>query len=169
MEIINAHAAGIDIGSRSHFVVVSQALEDEKEFGVYAEDLSAICCHLKRYGITSVAMESTGDYWQNLFTELIKRNLEVILCNGKFIKHAKGKKTDVKDARWIQKLHRWIITEPRKEGAGCGRSLVLKVGDLKRADISIAKFSKGTREVGGAHNTNDCSVNKIKDREGGLL
>jgi len=63
-------------------------------------------------------MESTGDYWQNLFTELIKRNLEVILCNGKFIKHAKGKKTDVKDARWTQKLHRWIITEPRLKSRG---------------------------------------------------
>jgi|GEM_PF-2868271 len=46
MEIINPHAAGIDIGSRSNFVAVSQALEDVKEFGVYAEDLSAICCHL---------------------------------------------------------------------------------------------------------------------------
>jgi len=105
MEIINPHAAGIDIGSRSHFVAVGQALEDVQEFGVYAEDLSAICQHLKSFGITSVAMESTGDYWQNLFAELIKHNFEVILCNGKFTKHAKGKKTDVKDARWIQKLH----------------------------------------------------------------
>lgn len=105
MEIINPHAAGIDIGSRSHFVAVGQALDDVKEFGVYAEDLSAICNHLKDFGITSVAMESTGDYWQNLFAELIKHNFEVILCNGKFTKHAKGKKTDVKDARWIQKLH----------------------------------------------------------------
>lgn len=31
MEIINPHAAGIDIGSRSHFVAVGQALEDVKE------------------------------------------------------------------------------------------------------------------------------------------
>lgn len=105
MEIINPHAAGIDIGSRSHFVAVGQALDDVEEFGVYAEDLTAICNHLKSYGITSVAMESTGDYWQNLFAELIKHNFDVILCNGKFTKHAKGKKTDVKDARWIQKLH----------------------------------------------------------------
>jgi transposase len=97
--------AGIDIGSRSHFVAVGQAEQDVKEFGVYAEDLTAICEHLKSYGITSVAMESTGDYWQNLFAELIKHDIEVILCNGKFTKHAKGKKTDVKDARWIQKLH----------------------------------------------------------------
>lgn len=105
MEIVNPNAAGIDIGSRSHFVAVGQAEQDVKEFGVYAEDLTAICLHLKSFGVTSVAMESTGDYWQNLFAELIKHDFEVFLCNGKFTKHAKGKKTDVKDARWIQKLH----------------------------------------------------------------
>ena len=105
MDIINPNAAGIDIGSKSHFVAVGQALEDVKEFGVYAEDLTEICHWLKSYGIKSVAIESTGDYWQNLYTELIKYDFEVILANGKFTKNAKGKKTDVKDCRWIQKLH----------------------------------------------------------------
>lgn len=105
MEIINSNAAGIDVGSRSHFVAVGQSLEDVKEFGVYAEDLIELCQWLFSYGITSVAMESTGDYWQNLYAELIKHGFEVVLCNGKFTKHAKGKKTDVKDSRWIQKLH----------------------------------------------------------------
>lgn len=105
MDIINQNAAGIDIGSKSHFVAVGQDLEDVKEFGVYAEDLTSICLWLKSYDITTVAMESTGDYWQNLYTELIKHNFEVILANGKFTKNAKGKKTDVKDSRWIQKLH----------------------------------------------------------------
>lgn len=105
MEIINTSAAGIDIGSRSHYVAVGQSLQDVKEFGVYAEDLIALCEWLLPYGITTVAMESTGDYWQNLFTELVKHDIEVILCNGKFTKHPKGKKTDVKDCRHIQKLH----------------------------------------------------------------
>ena len=105
MDIINPHCAGIDIGSRSHFVAVGQALEDVKEFGVYADDLTDICLHLKEHEITSVAMESTGNYWQNLYVELIKRGFDVTLANGKFTKNIKGKKTDVKDARWIQKLH----------------------------------------------------------------
>jgi transposase len=105
LDIINPNCAGIDIGSRSHYVAVGQALEDVKEFGVYADDLTEICLHLKSYGITSVAMESTGNYWQNLYIELERHGMEVTLCNGKFTKHAKGKKTDVKDCRWIQKLH----------------------------------------------------------------
>lgn len=105
MDIIHPHCAGIDIGSRSHYVAVGQALEDVKEFGVYADDLTDICLHLKEHEVTSVAMESTGNYWQNLYVELIKHGFEVTLANGKFTKNIKGKKTDVKDARWIQKLH----------------------------------------------------------------
>jgi len=105
MDVVNTNAAGIDVGSRSHFVAIGQELKDVKEFGVYAEDLSALCQWLVDSGVTTVAMESTGDYWQNLYTELISFGLEVVLANGKFTKNAKGKKTDVKDCRWIQKLH----------------------------------------------------------------
>jgi len=105
LDIINLHCAGIDVGSRSHFVAIGQDLSDVKEFGVYAEDLQDICNWLLENGINSVAMESTGSYWQNLYAELAKNGFEIILANGKFTKNAKGKKTDVKDARWIQKLH----------------------------------------------------------------
>lgn len=105
LDIINPDAAGIDVGSRSHYAAVGQSLEDVKEFGVYAEDLTALCLWLLSFGITTVAMESTGDYWQNLYAELMKHGIDVILCNGKFTKHPKGKKTDVKDCRHIQKLH----------------------------------------------------------------
>ncbi|MCO5253841.1 MAG: hypothetical protein M9892_05685 [Bacteroidetes bacterium] len=59
MDIIHLHCAGIDIGSRSHYVAVGQALEDVKEFGVYADDLTDICLHLKKNTeVTSVAMEA---------------------------------------------------------------------------------------------------------------
>jgi transposase len=105
MDLINTNCAGIDVGSKSHFVAVGQQLEDVKEFGVYADDLTSICIHLKEHGITSVAMESTGNYWQNLYVELVKHGMDVTLANGKFTKNIRGKKTDVKDARWIQKLH----------------------------------------------------------------
>jgi len=50
-------------------------------------------------------MESTGTYWQSLFAVLQAEGLQVILCNGKFTKNIKGKKSDVQDCQWIQKLH----------------------------------------------------------------
>ena len=105
MEVINPNAAGIDIGSRSHFVSVGQGTDDVREFGVYNEDLKAIADWLKANEIETVAMESTGTYWQSLFAVLQAEGFQVILCNGKFTKNIKGKKSDVQDCQWIQKLH----------------------------------------------------------------
>lgn len=105
LEVINPHAAGIDIGSRSHFVAIGQNESDVREFGVYAEDLKQLTDWLIENGVTTVAMESTGTYWQNLYAELQHQGLQVILVNGKFTKNISGKKTDVKDCMWLQKLH----------------------------------------------------------------
>jgi len=105
MEIVNPRAAGIDIGSRSHWVAIGQGPNDFREFGVYNEDLFAIAQWLKESGIKTVAMESTGTYWQSLYAVLMAEGFQVILCNGKFTKNIKGKKTDIQDCQWIQKLH----------------------------------------------------------------
>ena len=105
MKIINPNCAGIDVGSRSHYVAIGQGNKDVKEFGVYAEDLKSLAKWLHSHNITTVAMESTGTYWQNLFVELLNSGLEVILTNGKFTKNINRKKTDVLDCQWIQKMH----------------------------------------------------------------
>ena len=105
LEIVHPHAAGIDVGSRTHHVAIGQELSDVKEFGVYDHDLKAIAKWLLDNNVTTVAMESTGSYWQNLFATLQQAKLEVILVNAMFSKNASNKKTDVKDCRWLQKLH----------------------------------------------------------------
>jgi len=105
MEVINPNAAGIDVGSRSHFAAIGQGKEEIKEFGVYNEDHQQLIRWFLDSEVQTVAMESTGTYWQNLYSALITAGFRVILCNGKFTKNIKGKKTDVKDAQWIQKLH----------------------------------------------------------------
>ncbi len=105
MEIVNPYAAGIDVGSRSHFVAVGQGSDDVREFGVYNEDLKAIAAWLHEHEVKTVAMESTGTYWQSLYAVLQAEGFVVILCNGKFTKNIKGRKTDVQDCQWIQKLH----------------------------------------------------------------
>ena len=86
LPIVNQNAAGIDIGSRSHFVGIGQGKDQVREFGVYSEDLKELAQWLIDNKIETVAMESTGDYWQNLYTELIKNNIDVYLVNGKFTK-----------------------------------------------------------------------------------
>jgi transposase len=104
MNIVNAHAAGIDVGSRSHYVSINQQKEDVREFGVFTKDYEEMANWLKKKGITTIAMESTGNYWQTLFSSLQSFGFTVMLVNGRQIKNVKGK-TDVLDCMWIQKLH----------------------------------------------------------------
>ncbi len=70
MKIINPQAAGIDVGSKSHYVGVGQNLNAVKEFGVYSSDHQAMIAYLNENRITTIAMESTGSYWQTLFFAL---------------------------------------------------------------------------------------------------
>jgi len=60
---------------------------------------------LAAVGITTVAMESTGVYWIPVFEILESYGLEVLLVNARGVKNVPGRKTDVSDAQWIQKLH----------------------------------------------------------------
>jgi transposase len=43
LPIVNPHAAGIDVGSKIHYVCVGQAQGDIREFGVYSENLHQLC------------------------------------------------------------------------------------------------------------------------------
>ena len=105
LQVMNPHSAGIDVGSRFHMVAVGQSKQDVRQFGVYTQDHFELIKWLKSHCITSVAMESTGSYWQTLFDALQQADFEVILVNGNHVKNVKGKKTDVLDCTWIQKLH----------------------------------------------------------------
>ena len=71
MDIVNSLAAGIDVGSRSHWVAVGQHENDVKEFGVFNQDLFEMADWLHEHKIRTIAMESTGTYWQNLYAVLI--------------------------------------------------------------------------------------------------
>ena len=105
MQVVNPNAAGIDVGSKSHYVAIGQGLDHVMEFGVFSSDLKELVQWLVENNIDTVAMESTGDYWQNLFAELSRAGIQVCLTNGKFTKNPSRKKTDVLDCQHIQKMH----------------------------------------------------------------
>lgn len=58
MSVINPNTAGIDFGSRSHFVAIGQGEKDFPDFGVCAKDLTATVKCLLDNHVTTVAMES---------------------------------------------------------------------------------------------------------------
>ena len=47
MQVVNPQAAGIDVGSRSHWVAVGQSEKDVREYGVFNQDLFALADWLK--------------------------------------------------------------------------------------------------------------------------
>jgi transposase len=105
LQVINSRAAGIDVGSRFHMVAIDQNKENVKQFGVYTCDHEKLIDYLRENEITTIAMESTGTYWQPLFNALQSSGFEVLLVGGNQTKNVKGRKTDVLDCMWIQKLH----------------------------------------------------------------
>lgn len=107
LPIVHQHAAGIDIGSRFHVAAVSPESCDEpvQSFQAFTADLERMADWLVRLGVTTVAMESTGVYWVPVFEILEDRGMEVILANARDAKAVPGRKTDVNDAQWLQRLH----------------------------------------------------------------
>lgn len=105
MPVLNPNACGIDVGSKLHYVATGQGSEEVKSFGVYTKDHQEMVVYLKSKGVRTIAMESTGNYWQTLFAALEKAGFEVFLVCGNQTKNVKGRKTDVQDCQWIQWLH----------------------------------------------------------------
>jgi transposase len=107
LPVINPTVAGVDVSDKEMMVAFPISLEqlEVRAFGCFTRDLYSIAKCLKEYGITSVAMESTGVYWVPLFLLLQERGFEVLLVNAKHVKNVTGRKDDESDAEWIQKLH----------------------------------------------------------------
>jgi transposase len=100
-------AAGIDIGSKSHFVAVPDGCDTEtvREFKAFTQDLYELAAWLKKSKITTIAMESTGIYWIPVFDLLEQQGFDVNLVDARHVKNVSGRKTDVMDYQWIQQLH----------------------------------------------------------------
>lgn len=107
MPLINANAAGIDVGDTLFSVAVPAGRDEQncREFTAFTCDLKAIAAWLRKCNIETVAMESTGVYWKPLFSVLVQEGFEVYLVNAKHAKNVTGRKTDETDAVWLQKLH----------------------------------------------------------------
>jgi transposase len=69
--------------------------------------LEALVAWLQACQITTVAMESTGVYWIPIYELLEAAGMEVYLVNARHLKNVPGRKSDVQDCQWIQRLHQY--------------------------------------------------------------
>jgi transposase len=105
---VQMNAAGIDLGSREHWVAGPPHEDGEpnvERFATTTPELCRLADWLKEQHVVTVAMESTGVYWIPLFEILDGRGFEVFLVNARQISHVPGRKTDMLDCQWLQLLH----------------------------------------------------------------
>ena len=114
LPVIHDRAAGIDIGSRFHVVAVApdQSEDPVQTFQAFTNDLERMADWLVALGIKTAAMESTGVYWVAVYEILESRGIEVIVANARDARAVPGRKTDVNDAQWLQRLHACGLLRP---------------------------------------------------------
>jgi transposase len=100
------NAAAVDVGASSHWAAVPPDRGDQavREAGVMTGDLHALADWLIECGVDTVALESTGVYWIPVYEVLEQRGLKVWLVDARQIKYVPGRKSDVQDCQWLQKL-----------------------------------------------------------------
>lgn len=99
--------AGIDIGSREHYVSVPPERSERsvRTFGCTTPELVEMVNWLKVCGITHVVMESTGVYWVPVAMVLEEAGLAVALVDARESHRLSARKSDVYDCQWIRQLY----------------------------------------------------------------
>lgn len=106
LPVLYPDTAGIDIGSKTHFVAVpsDRDITPVKEFSTFTADLHKMVNWLKECQIKTIIMESTGVYWIPAFELLESKGFDVKLVNARHVKNVSAHKTDVLDCQWLQQL-----------------------------------------------------------------
>jgi transposase len=111
MEIEHTQCAGLDVHKKTVVAAIivpdgqGGLRKEVRTFATMTADLLELSDWLLSFGVTHVAMESTGEYWKPIHN-ILEENFEVLLVNARHIKQVPGRKTDVMDAEWIADLLR---------------------------------------------------------------
>jgi hypothetical protein len=133
LTVMYPNTAGIDIGSKSHYVAVppDRCEDSVREFESFTADLMAMANWLASCRIDTVVMESTGVYWIALYELLESRGFVVYLVNARHVKNMSGKKSDVLDCQWLQQLMSFGLLAGafRPDGEVCALRAVVRQRD----------------------------------------
>jgi len=109
MEQMIQRCAGLDV--HKAVVVATVRVPDghggrtvqTETFSTTTTSLLALHDWLQAYGVTHIAMESTGVYWKPVYYAL-EDGFTLLLVNARHVKNVPGRKTDVKDSEWLAQL-----------------------------------------------------------------
>jgi transposase len=105
--LINAHAAGVDIGSREMHAAVAPGLDagPVRCYATFTDELKKLVAWFRERGIKTVALEATGVCWIALAELLEEAQIEVCPVNPRHVKNAPGRKSGARDCQWLQYPH----------------------------------------------------------------
>jgi transposase len=117
MEVLLTHCAALDVHKAS--IQACRLTPDangkpvlqERKFTTFTAQIIALRDWLKEAEVTHVALESTGSYWRPIYN-LLEGHFELLLVNLHHVKNVPGRKTDVKEARWLVQLLQHGLVRP---------------------------------------------------------
>ena len=108
-EEVRRFVAGVDLaGHADHYVCgprKDDGTHDVEHFGTTTNELLRMAAWMKERKVESAAMESTSVYWIPVYDTLESAGIEVVLVDTRTVKMVPGRKSDVKDCQWLQRLH----------------------------------------------------------------
>ena len=150
---VHPAAAAIDVGAALHVAAVGPDRDKEpvRTFRTFTDDLHRLADWFAQCGIRTIVMESTGVYWIPVFEILEQRGFEVMVVNARDAKHVPGRKTDVSDAQWLQRLHEYGLLRasfrPEAEIAGLRTYLRQRERLLDYAAAHIQHMQKALMQM----------------------
>jgi transposase len=167
--MIRPTAAGLDIGSREHYAAVPEgrATPSVRKFGCTTAELKEMATWLISCGVDTVAMEATGVYWVPVYEVLEDFGIEAFLFDSRQTRNVSGRKSDVLDCQWSQKLHSYgLLTQafrPAKKIASlrsywrqresivdrCSRQIHLMHKALEQMNVQLHKVVSDVAGVTG--------------------
>lgn len=117
MELLTTRCAGLDVHQAT--VVATVRVPDDaggrrsvtETFGTMTADLLVLREWLQAYGVTHVALESTGVYWKPVYY-VLEDAFTLLLINMQALKHVPGRQTDVADSEWLAQLLECGLLKP---------------------------------------------------------
>ena len=105
MDVLHPRCCGLDVhkSSISACILLREAgrvQKHQRRFGAMSQELQELAEWLRQFGVSQVAMESSGVYWKPVWN-ILEGQFAVVLANAQHIKNVPGRKTDQKDAEWI--------------------------------------------------------------------
>jgi transposase len=146
LKIMYQICCGVDV--HKSFAVACIAATDGKgvttykrrRFSTFTGDLRKMAHWLSENGCRDVCVESTGKYWIPLYN-ILEPSCNVVLAHPKYVKAIRGKKTDVRDAKWIADIFKHGLVS----GSFIPAFEIRQMRDLMRYRVKLTNLASGEK------------------------